>query len=117
MGIREMMKWAEVKERTDIYTWKGTTEWGNHDVYPIPEKEHTFGYMAYVSFWANSGTSILTYTMGSSYIAIGLSAAETITACILGAIISAIIGAYGAGPGQIYSIGYVSIPATIIAHS
>lgn len=111
-----MLKWAEVKERTDVYTWRGTTEWGNHDIYPIPAKEHTYGLAAYAFFWAQAGTSLLSYTMGSSYVAIGLSAAETIVACVLGAIISVFIGGFTARPGQDYSIGYVCIPPITFAH-
>ena len=31
------LKWAELPARTDIHQNKGTTEWGNHDLYPIVE--------------------------------------------------------------------------------
>jgi NCS1 family nucleobase:cation symporter-1 len=105
--VRDMFRWAEVKERTDIYTHDGTTKWGNHDLYPIDQKEKEFGYMAYAVYWATSGMGLFTYTIGSSYIALGLNAGETIGACIIGSFISALIGLAGARPGQDYGIGYV----------
>ncbi|RDW85993.1 hypothetical protein BP5796_04318 [Coleophoma crateriformis] len=103
---RDMFKWAEVKERSDIDTWKGTTKYGNHDLYPIVPSEKKFGYLAYFAFWVNSGTAITTFTLGSSYIALGLNAGETIAACFVGALISSTIGYFGARPGQDYGIGY-----------
>lgn len=105
--VSNALKWAEVKERTDIYTWRGTTKYGNHDLYPIVPSEQKFGYLAYFAFWTNSGTAITTFTLGSSYIAIGLNASQTIVACFLGALISSLIGVFGARPGQDYKIGYV----------
>lgn len=111
MGLKEVLKWLEVKERKDIYTYGGTTKYGNHDIYPITPKEHTFGYLAYFAFWTNSGTAISTFTLGSAYIATGLNAGETIGACLIGSIIASAIGFFGARPGQDYSIGYVRLPA------
>lgn len=109
MGLANYFRWAEVKERKDIYTWRGTTEWGNHDLYPTSEKDRTYGYWAYMSFWSQSGFSITTYTIGSGYIAVGLSQAETIAAIFVGSLISACVGIFGARPGMDYGIGYVSI--------
>lgn len=107
--LSNLLKWAEVKERKDIYTWRGTTDWGNHDIYPSDQKDRTFGFMAYASFWAQSGSCISTYTIGSSYIAIGLSRGETIGATFLGGLISAIVGVFASQPGRDYGIGYVSL--------
>lgn len=112
--FRDAFRWAEVKERTDIYTWKGTTRWGNHDLYPITPKEKTFGYWAYVAFWSTGGTALFTFTLGSGYIAIGLNAGETIGACLLGALLSSVVGVFGARPGQDYGIGYVCHLSLII---
>jgi NCS1 family nucleobase:cation symporter-1 len=47
--VEKVLKPLELPERTDVYTWKGTTRWGNHDLYPIPEKERTFGYLGFFS--------------------------------------------------------------------
>jgi NCS1 family nucleobase:cation symporter-1 len=112
--LRDAFKWAEVKERTDIYTYKGTTEWGNHDLYPIQPEEKQFGYLAYFAYWVTGGTAIFTFTLGSGYIAIGLNAGQTIGACFLGALLSSCIGVFGARPGQDYGIGYVSLLGALI---
>jgi NCS1 family nucleobase:cation symporter-1 len=111
MGIKEMLKWAEVKERKGVSSYGATTKYANHDIYPVTPQDHTFGYLAYVAFWVNSGTAISTFTLGSSYIAIGLNAGETIGACLLGALLASAIGFFGARAGQDYSIGYVCHPA------
>ena len=109
-----VLRWAEVKERTDIHTYEGTTEWGNHDLYPIDQKDKKFGYFAYASYWATGGFALFTFTLGSGYIAVGLNAGETIGASLIGAIISAIIGYFGARPGQDYGIGYVCFPMLVL---
>jgi nucleobase:cation symporter-1, NCS1 family len=105
-GLR-FLRWAEVKERSDIHTYEGTTEWGNHDLYPIDQKDKKFGYLAYASYWSTGGFALFTFTLGSGYIAVGLNAGETIGASLIGAIISSCIGYFGARPGQDYGIGYV----------
>ena len=37
--MSKLLKWAELPARDDIYLDQGTTEWGNHDLYPIVPKE------------------------------------------------------------------------------
>jgi NCS1 family nucleobase:cation symporter-1 len=49
--IERMFQWAELPVREDIYTWKGTTKWGNHDLYPIDKSERTYGWMGYFAIW------------------------------------------------------------------
>ncbi|KAH8678280.1 permease for cytosine/purines, uracil, thiamine, allantoin-domain-containing protein [Xylariales sp. PMI_506] len=101
-----LFKWAELPERTDIYTWRGTTKWGNHDLYPIDEKERNFGWLGFWSIWVMNGVSISTFTVGSSFIAYGLTAGETIGAVLIGACISGLISFLAARPGMDYHMGY-----------
>ncbi|KAN0117041.1 hypothetical protein V8E51_003018 [Hyaloscypha variabilis] len=98
--VSKALKRAEVKNRNDIYNWKGTTKYGNRDLYPITPPEHTFGYLAYFAFWNNSGTSITSFTPGSSYIAIDLNASETVVACFLESVISFVIDIFGTHPDK-----------------
>jgi NCS1 family nucleobase:cation symporter-1 len=107
--VRDMFKWAEVKERQDIYNWRGTTEWGNHDIYPVDSKDRTFGYFAYCAYFSQSSTSISTYTIAASYVALGLSRGEIAGGIFIGAFLPAIVGFFAARPGQDYGIGYVSL--------
>ncbi|KUJ15047.1 uncharacterized protein LY89DRAFT_566485, partial [Mollisia scopiformis] len=90
----------------DVYTYYGTTRWDNHDLYPIPKKERTFGVMAFFAYWITTGVSVGTFTLGSTYIALGLNAGETLGAILGGCILSDIVGCLCGKPGQDYSIGY-----------
>jgi hypothetical protein len=49
--LAKMFQWAELPERQDIYTWRGTTKWGNHDLYPIDPSERTYGALGYFAVW------------------------------------------------------------------
>ena len=41
-GGPKWLEWAELPPRKDVYSYYGTTKWGNHDLYPIPMKERQF---------------------------------------------------------------------------
>lgn len=101
------LRWAELPARKDVYTYAGTTRWGNHDLYPIPQKERTFGWLAYFAYWVTTGVSVGTFTLGSTYIALGLNAGETLGAILAGCIFSDLVGCFCGKPGMDYSIGYV----------
>jgi NCS1 family nucleobase:cation symporter-1 len=105
--LRKWFAWAELPARDDIYTWKGTTKWGNHDLYPIDPKERTYGWLGFVAVWVTNGVSVSTFTLGSSYIAYGLTAAECIGSILVGACISSFVAFLAARPGMDYHTGYV----------
>lgn len=102
------LSWAELPARTDVYSEKGTTAWGNHDLYPIPQKERKMGVKAYFAYWITTGVSVGTFTLGSAYIAVGLTAGETLGAILAGCVISCIVGCLCGKPGMDYNLGYVS---------
>jgi NCS1 family nucleobase:cation symporter-1 len=89
-----------------VYTWRGTTDWGNHDLYPIDPKERTFGALGFFAIWATNGISVSTITLGSSYVAYGLSAGQTLGSILAGCVISSLIAFLCARPGMDYHIGY-----------
>jgi hypothetical protein len=68
--MSRFLKWAELPARDDIYQDKGTTEWGNHDLYPITENERTYGKGAFMLYWLTCGGGLSTFAIGSSYIAV-----------------------------------------------
>jgi NCS1 family nucleobase:cation symporter-1 len=104
------LKWAELPPRKDVYqNGPGTTRWGNHDLYPIPKKERTFGYFSYFAYWITTGISVGTFTLGSSYIAVGLNAGETLGAILIGCVISCAVGILCGKPGMDYNLGYVGV--------
>jgi NCS1 family nucleobase:cation symporter-1 len=100
-GGPKWLEWAEVPARKDVYTYAGTTRWGNHDLYPIPKKERTYGILAYFAYWITTGVSVGTYTLGSTYIAVGLNVGETLGSILAGCIISASVGFFCGRPGKI----------------
>ena len=106
--MSKYFKWAELPARTDVYTYDGTTRWGNHDLYPIPKKERTYGYMGYYSYYLVSGISITGFSMGSAYVSAGLSAQETIGAVLVGCICAALNACLGVQVGLDKSLGFVS---------
>jgi nucleobase:cation symporter-1, NCS1 family len=102
-----MFRWAELPERKDIYTYQGTTNWGNHDLYPIDPKERTFTWLSYWAIFVTNGINISTVTLGSSFIAYGLTAGQTIGGVFAGTCISAIVSLLSSRPGIDYHMGYV----------
>lgn len=91
MAIADYFRWAELKAREDVYTYAGTTERGNHDFYPIPIKERTYGWAGYFAFILVTGVNVTTFTLGSSYVAYGLPAGETFGMVFLGTFVSGCI--------------------------
>lgn len=106
--MSKYFKWAELPPRKDVYVYEGTTEWGNHDLYPIPKKERTYGTLAYYSYYITGGVSINSFTMGSSYVASGLSVWATIGGILLGSVIAGLNSFLGGQAGIDKSLGYVS---------
>ncbi|RDI78790.1 hypothetical protein Vi05172_g11150 [Venturia inaequalis] len=100
------LRWAELPARKDVYTYAGTTRWGNHDLYPIPRKERTYGQVDYFVYWMVSCLSVSNFSSASAYIALGLTAGETIGAVFLGACFSAATAVFAARPGQDHAMGY-----------
>lgn len=106
--MSKYFRWAELPARTDIYTYGGTTRWGNHDLYPIAKKERTYGWMGFYSYYLVSGISTTGYSIGSAYLASGLSAGETIGAVFVGCIFAALNASLGVQVGLDKNLGFVS---------
>jgi nucleobase:cation symporter-1, NCS1 family len=103
------LRWAELPARTDIHQDKGTTEWGNHDLYPIVEKERTYGIGAYLLFWVTCGGGLSTLAIGSSYATLGLTAGQTCGAVLTGASLSSLNAILVGKAGAVHHLGFVSI--------
>lgn len=102
------MKWAELPARHDIYQDKGTTKWGNHDLYPIVPAERTYGRGAFLLYWVTCGAGLSTFAIGSSYIAVGLTPGEACGAILIGACISSVVALLCGRAGADKHLGYVS---------
>jgi nucleobase:cation symporter-1, NCS1 family len=103
------LNWAKLPARTDIYTDIGTTKWGNHDLYPIVEKERVWGVGAYIMFWVTCGGGLSTFAIGASYVSLGLTAGETVSAVLIGSCLSALNAVLMGRVGAIHHLGFVSI--------
>ena len=107
-SMSNFMKWAELPARSDIYQDKGTTKWGNHDLYPIVLEERTYGRGAYFLYWVTCGAGLSTFAIGSSYIAVGLTPGEACGAILIGACISSCVALLCGRAGAEKHLGYVS---------
>lgn len=102
------MKWAELPARKDVHQDKGTTKWGNHDLYPIPEKERTYGMGAFLLYWITCGGGLSTFAIGSSYVVLGLTAGETCGAVLIGSCLASLNAVLMGRVGAINHLGYVN---------
>jgi NCS1 family nucleobase:cation symporter-1 len=107
--MSKLLKWAELPARKDIYQDEGTTKWGNHDLYPIVPEERTYGRGAFLLYWVTCGTGLSTFAIGSSYIAVGLTAGEACGAILIGSCISSCNAILCGRVGADKNLGYVSI--------
>jgi hypothetical protein len=71
-------------------------------------KERTYGWAGYFAFISVTGVNITTFTLGSSYIAYGLTAGQTLGMVFLETFISGSIAFISARPGLDRNMGYVS---------
>lgn len=108
--MSRFFKWAELPARTDIYQDRGTTKWGNHDLYPIVASERTYGTGAYILYWVTCGAGLSTFALGSSYVAVGLTAGEACGAILIGSTITSLIALLCGRPGAEKHLGYVRRP-------
>ncbi|KEY68266.1 hypothetical protein S7711_07020 [Stachybotrys chartarum IBT 7711] len=104
--MSKFMKWAELPARTDIYQDRGTTKWGNHDLYPIVASERTYGTGAYILYWVTCGAGLSTFALGSSYVAVGLTAGEACGAILIGSTMASGIALLCGRPGAEKHLGY-----------
>ncbi|KAE9990893.1 hypothetical protein EG327_000774 [Venturia inaequalis] len=103
------MKWAELPARDDIYQDKGTTKWGNHDLYPIVSSERTYGRGAFLLYWVTCGAGLSTFAIGSSYIAVGLTPGEACGAVLIGSCLSSGVAVLCGRAGAEKHLGYTMI--------
>lgn len=108
--MSKYFKWAELPARTDVYQDKGTTKYGNHDLYPIPLKERTYGRFALFLYWTTAGVGLSTFSLGSSYIVYGLTAGEAVGAVLIGACIASMNSYLCGAVGAETNLGYVCGP-------
>src|SRR5262245_46167575 len=105
--MSKYFRWLELPARQDIDVWEGTTEWGNHDLYPIPKKERTYGVMGFFSYFLVSAVSVVGFASAAAYVASGLTAWETVGAILVGSVIAGLNSFLGGQPGVDKHLGFV----------
>ncbi|KAF2732240.1 hypothetical protein EJ04DRAFT_441417 [Polyplosphaeria fusca] len=101
-----LLKRLEVKPTDDEYEAIDTSRWGNRDVYPIAHDKRTWGVYAFVSYWGTCGICLSSWTIGSSLIGIGLTAAQAMTAVTVGMLIASCTAYLNSAPGAKHHLGY-----------
>lgn len=105
-SLTRKLKRFEVQPK-GIFEETGTSRWGNRDIYPITEEFRTYNARAFFAYWGTVGISLSSYTLGSTMIAIGLNAAQTIGAVFAGSIFACVLGLLAAQAGRTHYIGSV----------
>lgn len=104
--MTKYLSWAEVKAEDDVYASKGVTKWGNPDIYPTKKHERTFTSASYFLYWVTCCMGLSTFSIGSSYISVGLSAGETLGAVLIGALLTSANGILCGKAGSEKHLGY-----------
>ena len=107
--MSKYFRWLELPARDDIYTDRGTTKWGNHDLYPIVPKERTYGRGTYLLYWVTCCLGLSTFAIGSSYIAVGLTAGEACGAVLIGGCLASMNALLCGRAGAEKHVGYVMV--------
>lgn len=85
-----------------------TKRWGNRDIYPIVAAERTYRWHDFFAYWFTAGICLSAYTLGSSLVAIGLTAGQALGAVLLGASFASMTAFLCGEAGRIHYIGYAS---------
>lgn len=100
-------RWLEVKPKNQVYGEKGTTRWGNKDLYPIPVADQTWDAGAYFVYWVTTSICVNAWTLGSSLIGYGLTAQQSMGAVVIGGVIAGIMAVLCGQVGRVLHLGYV----------
>ncbi|KAJ4859483.1 hypothetical protein T069G_04471 [Trichoderma breve] len=103
-------RWAAVKHKLECpkdedANYENTT-WCNRDLIPIPPDRRTFHIWSYLGYWTVSGSNLSAWSLGSTLLAFGLSAAEAIGVLILGGFLTGCLAVVAGWPGAKHNIGF-----------
>ncbi|RDW78166.1 uracil permease-1 [Coleophoma crateriformis] len=80
--------------------------WTNLDILPVLPKNRTFTSKAYVSYWISGAVCASFWSMGSTAIANGLTAAQAVGAMIVAAFVCSVVAWFCGEPGIMYYLGF-----------
>ncbi|RDW83488.1 hypothetical protein BP5796_04979 [Coleophoma crateriformis] len=107
MGVfTKVVKFLEVKPKGEAYAAYPPTRWGNRDIYPIIAAERTYQWYDFFAYWFTAGIALSGWTLGSSLVAIGLTAGQALGAVLLGASFASLNAFLCGEMGRQHYIGY-----------
>ncbi|CAK7232467.1 hypothetical protein SBRCBS47491_008281 [Sporothrix bragantina] len=104
--MSKLLKLIEVKHKGEAYSEHPPSRWGNRDIYPIIPAERTYRWHDFFAYWFTAGICLSAYTLGSSLVAIGLTAGQALGAVLLGASFASMTAFLCGEAGRIHYIGY-----------
>ncbi|WVQ67214.1 uncharacterized protein L199_005409 [Kwoniella botswanensis] len=83
--------------------------WTNRDLIPIPPDRRTYKIWSFCIYWFVSGACISAYSTGSSLLAYGLTAQQSMACVVIGAVITGLLSVVSGFPGEIHHIGFTVV--------
>ncbi|ORY77985.1 NCS1 family nucleobase:cation symporter-1 [Leucosporidium creatinivorum] len=80
--------------------------WTNRDLIPIPPERRTYGIASFAIYWLVSGACISAYSTGSSLLAYGLTAQQSMACVVVGGVIAGLLSVACGWMGERHHIGF-----------
>ncbi|RDW65004.1 hypothetical protein BP6252_10655 [Coleophoma cylindrospora] len=107
MGVLgKIVKAIEVKQKGEAYSAYPPSRWGNRDIFPIIKAERTYTWYDFYSYWFVAGICLTSWTLGSSLIAIGLTAGQACGAVLVGGCLASLNAFLCGETGRQHYLGY-----------
>lgn len=97
--LHKTIRALEVKPEKGSYNNRAADRWGNHDIFPIPSEHRHYTARSYWALWIVSGITAATWSFGSSLLASGLTAGQSVGAVIIGATFASTLAYVCGRPG------------------
>jgi NCS1 family nucleobase:cation symporter-1 len=86
-------RWRKFLQYIEVPTDPGVpnTPWLNRDLIPMPQERRTYKIWSYFIYWCISGLCISGYAAGSTLLAYGLDAQQSIVTLVIGGLIVGVL--------------------------
>jgi nucleobase:cation symporter-1, NCS1 family len=75
------------------------SRWANPDILPVPPRDQTYTWRAYMGYWMAVGANVTVWSIGSSNLANGLDAGAAIGGVFMGGVLCAVVACLCGEPG------------------
>ncbi|OAA55850.1 uracil permease [Niveomyces insectorum RCEF 264] len=101
--FRSLVDFVTIKDTDD---GRPVDRWKSPDILPVLPKNRRFDSKDYISYWVAGAVCASFWSMGGTAIANGLTAAESVVAMIIGAVVCSIVAQTCGEPGIKYHLGF-----------